>query len=164
MNVTYSTLLTQILQEQDINLANLHNELCDLGMKITYASLYSYFNGAVIPPYSVAKEILRLEKINIDSEELEAILDYSKKVAKQERSDDGKILNLNLKIKPEYIDLSYKKNAQGLKNIIEMRAEELFGNEELMSTFQAGGKRKLSAYVAYLIKKDLEDSDFIKEE
>ena len=45
-----------------------------------------------------------------------------------------------------------------------MRADEVFGDENLITQFSASGKRKLSAYVAYLIQKDLKENGLITEE
>ena len=162
MELTFSRLIIQILQDQNLNLTQLYKELYDLGLNITYSSLYGYYTGKMVPPLSKAKEILKIENIEIDAEELEAILEQSKQIQKQEKSQEDKILNLNLKIKPELVDGIYKQQAKYLKSVIEMRADELFGDENLVTQFSASGKRKISLYVAYLIKKDLEESGLLE--
>ena len=164
MELTFSRLILQILNEQDLNLRELYRELCDLGMNITYASLYSYFTGVVVPPYDVASELLDLENVEMEESELRNILTHSRKVMKEELHDSDRILQMNLKIKPELIGREYQKKPKYLKSVIEMRANELFGDEELITQFSASGKRKLSAYVAYLIKKDFEENMTAKEE
>ena len=58
MELTFSRLIIQILQDQNLNLTQLHKELYDLGLNITYASLYGYYTGKMVPPFSKAKEIL----------------------------------------------------------------------------------------------------------
>ena len=95
MEQTFSRLIIQILQDQNLNLTQLYKELYDLGLNITYASLYGYYTGKMVPPLSKAKEILKTEKIEIEDEELEAILEQSRQVQKQENSQEDKILNLN---------------------------------------------------------------------
>jgi len=164
IELTFSRLIIQILQDQNLNLTQLYKELYDLGLNITYASLYGYYTGKMIPPFSKAKEILKIEKIEIDDAELEAILEQSRQVQKAENSQEDKILNLNLKIKPELVDGAYRQQAKYLRSVIEMRADELFGDENLVTQFSASGKRKISSYVAYLIKKDLEESGLLEVE
>lgn len=100
----------------------------------------------------------------MDDEELEQVLRYSKRVQRAEKDDANKVLNLNLKIKPELVGDSFKQNSKYLKSVIEMRADEVFGDENLITQFSASGKRKLSAYVAYLIQKDLKENGLITEE
>lgn len=163
METTFRRLLIDILEDRNINLADLFNELNDLGLNITYSSLYSYYTGTVIPPFRTAKKLLKKENVILDDDELEAILDKSRKIAKSERDDASNLLVLNLKIKPDLIDEGFKNNSSALRNIIALRAEELFVDDELMTKFAALGKRKLSAYVAYLIKKDLIESEFISD-
>lgn len=164
MNTTFNTILHRILQERDINLTRLYKDLCDLGMNITYASLYAYYTGTTVPTYSTAKKILKLVKYTVTNDELETVLEYSKKVSKAEKDDDNNVLYLNLKIKPKNISSEYMNDAKALRTIIEMRADELFGKDDEISQLSAGGKRKLSAYISYLVKKDLEESKFIKTE
>ena len=118
----------------------------------------------MVPPFAKAKEILKTEKFEIDDEDLEAILKQSRLVQKEENSQEERILNLNLKIKPELVGSAYKQQAKYLRSVIEMRADELFGDADLVTQFSASGKRKLSSYVAYLIKKDLEESGLLEVE
>ena len=162
--ITFSRLILQIIRDQKINITKLHKDLYDLGTNIKYPSLYSYFTGVVVPPFSTAKKILKTERIDISDEELEYILRYSKKVQRQEKDDANKVLNLNLKIKPELVDDDFKQNSKYLKSVIEMRADEVFTDKNLVTQFSASGKRKLSAYVAYLIQKDLKENGLITEE
>lgn len=163
-DITFSRLILQIIRDQKINLTKLHKDLYDLGLNIKYPSLYSYFTGVVVPPFSIAKKILKIERIDMDDEELEQVLRYSKRVQRAEKDDANKVLNLNLKIKPELVGDSFKQNSKYLKSVIEMRADEVFGDENLITQFSASGKRKLSAYVAYLIQKDLKENGLITEE
>nr|MBQ4458676.1 hypothetical protein [Clostridia bacterium] len=162
MNLTFSALLRQILEERNINLSKLFRELFDLGMDLTYASLYSYYIGKTAPPFEVAKKIITLENLNIENDDIEKILEYSRKISKSENEEKEKILNLNLKIKPTSISKAYKNSANELRSLIEMRAKELFGDEDMVTQFSAPGRRKISAYMAYLIKKDLEENEYIE--
>ena len=164
MELTFSRLILQILQEQDVNLTQLHKDLCNLGLNITYPSLYSYYTGVVIPPYSTAREILKTENMEMSEEDLKEVLAYSRKVYKDEKDDANRILNLNLKIRPESVSRNFRQNSKYLRSVIEMRADEVFGDEDLVTQFSAVGKRKLSAYVAYLINKDLKENGLLEEE
>jgi len=162
--ITFSRLILQMLRDQNINLTKLYKDLYDLGLNITYPSLYSYFTGVVVPPFSTAKKILKIEKVKMPDEELEEVLAFSKRIQKSEKDDENKILNLNLKIKPESVGIDFKQNAKYLKSVIEMRSDEVFGDENLITQFSASGKRRFSAYVAYLIQKDLKENGFIPAE
>jgi len=164
MEITFGRIIQQILEEQNLNLTELFKELYDLGMNITYASLYSYYTGSVIPSFQTAKKILSLEKYNINDQELEEILAYSKKIFNQEKANENELLRLHIKIKPENISKKYEHDSKTLKSIIEMRADEITGNDDLITQYTASGKRKLSSYIAYLIKKDLEDNGYLKGE
>lgn len=161
MEITFGRIIQQILEEQNLNLMELYKELYDLGMKITYASLYSYFTGTVIPSYQTAKKILTLEKYNISDQELEEILAYSRRIFNQEKEDENELLRLHIKIKPESISKKYEHDSKTLKSIIEMRADEITGNDDLITQYTASGKRKLSSYIAYLIKKDFEENGYL---
>ena len=151
MNTTFARILQQILDEQNVNLTILADELYSLGLNITYSALYSYYSSTCVPPFSTAKKILHFCKIEISDKELENIY-------------KDRIMRIDVKIKPEIISQKYKYNPEGLKNIIEMRADEIFGDEELVTNYSANGKRKLGAYISYLIKKDLLENEILEEE
>ena len=162
-NTTFSSLLRQILMDENLNLSQFHSKLVDLGADITYPSLYAYYMGKTVPTFSCAKEILEKEKVKVNTEDLLSILKYSRELGKVERNDEDKILHLNLKIKPEQVNKDFKNSAKLLKSTIEMRSKELFaGNEQLITQFSATGKRKISAYIAYLIKEDLNKNNYFK--
>lgn len=164
MNTTFARILQQILDEQNVNLTILADELYSLGLNITYSALYSYYSSTCVPPFSTAKKILHFCKIEISDKELENILEVSKKIARNENIYKDRIMRIDVKIKPEIISQKYKYNPEGLKNIIEMRADEIFGDEELVTNYSANGKRKLGAYISYLIKKDLLENEILEEE
>ena len=161
---TYSTLLRQILEDQNYTLRDLHEELLNLDYEITYASLYSYLTGKTVPSFDIAKSILEKERYEIEEDELRETLVFSKKKWKENQQEDSNLLNMHVKIKPGTIAPSFQNNAETLKSTIEMRAEELFSDSDMITQFTAGGKRKISAYIAYLIKKDLMENDFIQED
>lgn len=156
---TFSGILRQILMDEDLNLTQFHSKLSDLGLNITYPSLYAYYMGKTVPTFRCAKEILEKVKMHFETEELLDILEYSRALNKVENEDD-KILHLNLKIKPEEIDERFKNSSKLLKSTIEMRSKELFGDNELVTQFSASGKRKISSYIAYLIKEDLTKNNY----
>ena len=164
METTFYTLIHRILQDRDMNLTRFYKELADLGLNITYPSLYAYYTGTTVPPYSMAKKILKLARVQISNDELEQILEYSKKAYRDEKTENNNELHINLKIKPKNINEDYKNNADGLKTIMEMRADELFGKDDEISRASSGGKRKISSYISYLIKKDLEENGFLESE
>lgn len=157
-------MIQQILDEQNINLTNLATELYDLGVNITYSALYSYYSGSSVPPIKMAKDILKTEKIYFKESELEEILEYSKKISRNENIYKDRILRIDVKIKPEVISKEFQHNPNSLRNIIDIRTNELFGDNDLITQFSANGKRKLGAYISYLIKKDLYENGLIDEE
>lgn len=163
MDITFSRLISQILIEQNINLTELYKDLNNLGINITYSSLYAYFKGTNVPPISVARQILVSENICVNDNELNDILKLSKNIQKSETEDINKTLRFNLRIKAGSINNKYELNPKLLKSVIEMRANELFGNEDLVTQYSASGKGKLSAYITYLIKNDLKKSGYIEE-
>lgn len=163
-NTTFSRLLQQILDDQNINLTDLSNILYNLGLDITYSALYSYYSGVCVPPFSTAKKILSLCNAGMEDKVLEEVLSKSKEVARDENINKERIMRIDVKIKPETISRGYTKNPMGLRNILDLRAEELFADDELNTKYMAIGKRKLGAYIAYLIKKDLIENGILKEE
>lgn len=164
MNTTFATLLQQILNEQELNLTELSTLLYNLGLNITYSALYSYYSSSSVPPFVSAKKILNLCKIKISDKELEDVLETSKKVSRNENIYKDRIMRLDVKIKPESISKEYSRNPEGLRNLIDLRSEELFTDDELITKYSAMGKRKLGAYISYLIKKDLIENGLLKEE
>lgn len=164
IKITFSRLISQILDEQNINLTELANELYDLGLNITYSALYSYYSGASVPPFRTASKILKLENIHIDNNELDGILSYSKKISKDEDIYKNKILRIDVKIKPEVISKRFENNPNGLRNLIDLRANEVFSDEDIITQYSVIGNRKLGAYISYLIRKDLIESGLLKEE
>lgn len=159
---TYSTLLRQILEDQNINLKELHADLLNLDIDITYPSLYGYLTGKTVPAFELAKEILAKENYVIDDADLISTLKYSRKKWKEAQQGEDSVLDIHMKIKPETIDKTFMNNTAALKSALEMRAEELFTDTELVTQFTASGKRKLGAYLAYLVRKDLIENDFIE--
>lgn len=164
IKITFSRLIQQILDEQNMNLTTLATELYDLGVDITYSALYSYYSGTSVPPIKMAKDILKTEKIYFKESELEEILEYSKKISRNENIYKDRILRIDVKIKPEVISKDFQHNPSSLRNIIDIRTNELFGDNDLITQFSANGKRKLGAYISYLIKKDLIENGLIEED
>ena len=161
METTFSAILHRILQENDISLMRLYKDLYDVGMNITYPSLYAYYTGVTTPPYSVAKKIVKHAKMSISNEELEDIINYTKATTKAEKDSSNSLLNMNIKIRPKIISEEFEQNASALKTIIELRTEELFSKENEIVPLASSGKKQISAYIAYLIKKDLKENNLI---
>lgn len=164
VKTTFSRLIQQILDENNINLSELSTELYDLGLNITYSALYSYYSGSSVPPFRTANKILKSERVFINDKELDEILTYSSKISKTENIYKDRILRLDVKIKPEVISKEFENNPNGLRSIIDLRSNELFGDEDLITKYSVNGKRKLGAYISYLIKKDLIENGLIKED
>ncbi len=164
VKTTFSRLIQQILDENNINLTELATELYDLGLDIKYSALYSYYSGSSVPPFRTANKILTSERIFINDNELDEILAYSSKISKTENIYKDRILRLDVKIKPEVISKEFENNPDGLRNIIDLRSNELFGDDDLITKYSVSGKRKLGAYISYLIKKDLIENELIKNE
>lgn len=157
--ITFNRILSQILEEEEINLTKYCKELNDLGVNITYPCLYSYYCGYTVPGFSKAKKILKVSKIKYSSDELEEILEYSKVISSENNIEENRIMTLTLKVKPE--EVSTELTPSTLKNILNIRAGELFNQNVNFSTDKKG---KLSSYFAYLVKKDLEENNLIKRE
>lgn len=164
LKITFARLIQQILDEQSINLTTLSTELYDLGVNITYSALYSYYSGSSVPTMDTAKNILKVEKIKFSDDELKNVLEYSKKISRNENIYKDRILRIDVKIKPEVISREFERNPNALRNLIDIRSDELFGDNDLILQYSANGKRKLGAYISYLIKKDLLENNLINEE
>lgn len=162
--VTFSTVLREIMFDEDMNLKEFYNQINNLNLKIGYTTLYNYYSGITVPSVTIAKNILKKAHYNISDIELEELLEYSKQFNQNEGNDNKKILRLNLKIKPDLISKEYEMKPEALRTVIELRSKELFTNKEFMRMFDVDGKGKISAYIAYLIKKDLEENDIVKGE
>lgn len=162
--ITFNRILSQILEDEELNLTQYCKEINDLGVNITYPCLYSYYCGYTVPGFSKAKKILKASKIKYSNEELEEILEYSKKISTENNSEESRVMTLTLKIKPKLISKNFESNPLGLKSIIKLRSNELFSDKDLLTQFSAENKNKLSSYIAYLIKKDLIENKLIKEE
>lgn len=160
MNETFYLLLNEYARNNGISVRQLHRNLLLKGINITYSCLYAYFIGTICPPFEKAKKLCIALGLGLSDDEIEKILEASREYIKN-NYQDIKIMNVNLKIRPETISKKYSKDVNGLKNVIEMRANELFTDEDLLSIFDAQNKRKTSAYVAYLIEKDLKENGLI---
>lgn len=163
LNIAFSDILTRILSDKDVNLTELHKELLNLGLDITYSSLYTYYNGTAVPRYSMAKKLLKLERYSIKDEDLEDVLEISKKIVKEKRDDVRDILPMYLKIRPEEIHKKYRGNPLALKEDLRVRINEEFNEEDKIELTSMNNLKKFSAYVTKLIKKDLESNGFLKE-
>lgn len=158
---TFSTILRQYLDEERISLREYWEQLNDLSINISYASLYAYYTGKNVPSFEMARKILNSQRENLNEKEIIELLKHSRKLIRQEK-EDNKILSVNLKIKPEQVDEKFKNSPKLLKSIIEMRCEELYGDdgEESITQLSNKGKRKMSYYIANLIKEDLKKNNY----
>ena len=159
MKETFERKLKRILEEKQKSLIKIHEELEDKNVIVTYASLYSYLTGKSIPPQQKAEQILSALGYNTEKEELTNVIEVSKNVHAERRKKET-ILHLNLKIKPEMITKEFQNDPEKAKKIIDKRASEFFG--EKPESLKKKKKRKLSAYIAMLIKEDLEENSYLE--
>lgn len=163
MRITFRQLLNRLLRDRDINLTRLFKELNHIGIKITYPSLYSYYTGIAVPQFNIAKKIVEAENLSVDDSELELILEESRRVIKELKEEDEEILKFNIKIRPWTVDSKYSNNSTGLKDDIKVRINELYGKKDEIDYTTVDNLKKMSSYIAYLIRKDLLENNFIKE-
>ena len=159
MKETFERKLKRILEEKQKSLIKIHEELEDKNVIVTYASLYSYLTGKSIPPQQKAEQILSALGYNTEKEELTNVIEVSKNVHAERRKKET-VLHLNLKIKPEMITKEFQNDPEKAKKIIDKRASEFFG--EKPESLKKKKKRKLSAYIAMLIKEDLEENSYLE--
>lgn len=157
---TFGYLIDRLLSDRDISLTYLHRELNNLGVNVTYPSLYSYLNLTHCPSNEIAKKIVRCEKLSISDSELAEILEATRQSIKEIKEEtELNELVVNLKIKPEQIDDRYKNNSFLLKKDIKERINELMPDKKINK--QNKDLENISAYVTYLIKKDLNDGNIV---
>lgn len=147
-----------------MNVKELYTKLKKSKMSITYSTLYLYCNGAVVPPYEVWQELNRKMGLNLTSVELQEMFEDSRQIQKEDNHENKQIYNLNTKIKPSIVNQKYKGNVELLKMEVERRADEVFSNQQLINKFKVKSDRKTSAYIAYLIEKDLKENGYFTEE
>ena len=143
--VTFSTILTQIAQEEKMNMQQMLSFLQNKGVETTYTSLTSYRSFRSIPSYDIAKSIL--EAFNYDISELPDILENSRTELKNYKEDTGKKFVRTIRIKPEELNVD---TADEITIVLEQRAREENYN--------------VNQYIINLIKNDLILSKYIKGE
>ena len=153
--ITFGGLLTQLVNEQTRTLAASKRMMEEKGLNISYPTLLSYKNGRIVPSYETAREILKSFNYNLPYTELSQLLSYSREQVKDLNSDDQKYFQTSLRINPNLVEEGM--TASRLETILNERAGELFSDPELSSSFNVGN-RKLSAYISYLIQKDLKEN------
>ena len=150
-------ILNQAAKDKGQSLLKIHSNLQASGMKITYASFYTYCTGATIPPYEIWVELNQRLKLNLKNEQLLEIFNNSKKIAKENNRTTTCMVNLHLRT--DTINKKYKNNDDKFKMDLEKRANETFTDPELAERFKVRGERNISAYIAYLIDKDFKENN-----
>lgn len=154
---TIMAILTQAAKDKGQSLLQFHKGLTSTGMKITYASFYSYCSGTIIPPFEVWAELNQKLKLGLKNDQLLEIFNDSKLVAKESNKLTTCVINLHLRT--ETIDKKYRNNDDKFKLDLEKRANETFMDQLLADKFKVKGDRKTSAYIAYLIDKDFKENN-----
>ena len=147
--LTFSMLLTQILNAMGLNLRQAEAYLSEKGVNIPYPSLAAYKKFTSVPEYDRALEILNGFDYPISNEELRNVIQYSKSQLKEYKLDSRQYLNKGIRLTPKQFDEDM--TTDELERIIELRMQEL--NEP-----------NLNSYISKLIKKDLTDSGLVKGE
>ena len=141
--ITFSTLLTQIAKEENMNMQQMCSYLQNKDIYATYSSLTSYRSFRSIPSYEAAKSILEAFNYNIDG--LAEILEYSKNELKNYKTETSNKFIRSIRIKPEELSMD---NPNEINIILEQRSKELNIN--------------VNQYIINLIKEDLILSNYIE--
>ena len=152
---TFSALLTQLTDAQGKSFADIKRMLDEKNISVSYPALLSYKSGRIVPTFEIANMILSAFDYNMTYDELYEMLQYSRSQLRTINEDDHQYFQTSLRINPKNIDEDL--NGSVLERILNERAEELFSDEKLAKEFKVG-KRKLNAYITYLIKKDFKEN------
>ena len=142
-NITFSMLLTQIMEGSNIRFANTAYQIIkEHGIDISYPTFANYKSFSTVPPYEVARQILDCFDYECTDAELVEILDYSNRELKNMRQDERKSFKRTINLIPKNFedDLS----ADSLQTLLEMRAQDIYGEEA-----------NINKYINYLVYEDL---------
>ena len=148
MTFTFSSLFIQLLSSSEMSLRKVHQLLNDT---ISYPALSSYKNFNTVPPLDRARAILNVFNYPISDDELLEILAYSKKELKEYNEDDDKLYRKSIRIVPS--DIQANLTRQALEQIITSR---------VLDVDPENGN--INKYITELIKKDLYENSYLKEE
>ena len=145
--LTFSTLLTQILNASGMSLTKASQYLEEKGINVPYSSLAAYKAFTSVPEYDRAVEILNGFDYPISSEELLEVIQYSKSELKDYKTDTRQYLNKGLRLNPKQFQEDM--TADELERILEVRMNEI-------------GEPNLNSYISKLIKNDLVSEGLIE--
>lgn len=148
-NVTFSVLLSQILEASGIRYARKAYELLEeRGVKISYSTFANYKSFNTVPEFRLAKQVLECFDYTCTDEELRSILDYSARELKNMRDETRTLVRRGISLNPEY----YREDldADTLQEYITECAKE-----------ELGPDATINEYINYLIKKDLTEKGYM---
>lgn len=140
--VTFSILLTQIAEEENMNMREMLKFLQDKGVDVSYTSLTSYRSFRSIPSYDVSKAIL--EAFGYETDNLPDILENSRKELKNYKEDVSNKLVRTIRVSPDDLGLE---TSEDINIILSQRASTL--------------NKNVNEYIIDLIKNDLAKSGYI---
>lgn len=148
MNTTFSSLITQLMEQMDFSTKDTCKFLSDKGIDIPYSTFASYKSFDTVPSINRAKQILDTFNYEIGDEELREMIQYSKEENRKLKESNGYVqTGIRLATKQFSNDI----DSEQLQVMITQRANELIENQP-----------SINSYVTYLIKKDLIDSGYLK--
>lgn len=155
-NITFSALLTQLINESGISTRRvaidiqkrLAKEASQL--KFSYPALISYRNFNTVPSFEKASIIINYFNYPISNEELTEILDYSRSELKKIKLDYDKDIRQGIRLNPKNFEESL--TASELELMIKQRISEIYPDES----------GSINTYISDLIKKDLTNSGYIQ--
>ena len=156
-NLTYSALLTQILQAENKKCQDLYEVVIkyekdyNLNIQISYPALAAYKNYSIVPTFEKASLILKAVGYSISTTDLSKILEYSRQELKRMKSEGQNDIRQGVRINPKKMGLSI--NVSELELLIKRRINELYDKDE-----------SFNSYVNDLIKNDLIQSGYINQE
>lgn len=151
MQTTFSMLMTQLLEESNMSVAELHREMQQAEINISYPTLAAYKNFTVVPTYERALVILNFFNYKMQNDDLIKMLDHSRNEIKKMRITDKSSIRQGIQLSAKYFSSSL--SGLDLDIMITRRINELYDHNGNMSS-----------YVTDLIKKDLIESGYLKED
>lgn len=150
MQTTFSTLLVQLMEQMSFNT----KETCDFlkhnGIDVPYSTFSSYKSFETVPSIERARSIINAFGYQISEAELKEIISYSREESRKLKESNGYVqTGIRLSAKQFGKDI----DSEQLDVMLTQRASELIEKQP-----------SLNSYVTYLIKKDLIESGYLKEE
>lgn len=152
--ITFSTLLTQLVEESEESLRQIAKKIQDRlndqnsSVKISYQALAAYRNFTSVPSFERAVIIINYFNYSIDNKQLTEILDYSR--AELKKMNEEKDIRQGIRLNPKNFEEGM--SVMELEIIIKQRITEIYGEDN----------GSINTYVTDLMKKDLISSGYIQ--